>query len=285
MFSLCPPESFGIVESGVYRSNLPVPLNFPFIKQLNLRTVLLLSQELPTRVVTQFFDENDISVVHLGLKVYRPVEASWKPCAEELVKDALERTLRRSAHPLLICDTSGIHTVGVLVGCLRKLQGWNLNAIVNEYRSYAGSKTRYVNEQFIELFDTDLVTLPPERDMPRWYLDARRADEEDLQWLEQLRARGEVDPRDGTIPNEPLVYMRYFYAVAAAPLSSTETASGRERQASSSPSPSPSPNREELQQRDDGDDNECNDNNNYGGDGDDDTAGEEKRSRPAASEE
>lgn len=84
-------------------------------------------------------------------------------------------------------DRSGIHESGTLVGCLRKLEGWNFSSIITEvngivlfhimvvnwiiqqYRAYAGTKARYVNEQFIELFDLDLVTLPP--NLPDWLID------------------------------------------------------------------------------------------------------------------
>jgi tyrosine-protein phosphatase OCA1 len=50
-----------------------------------------------------------------------------------------------------------------VVGCLRKLQRWNLSSILEEYRRYAGAKVRLLNEQFIELFDTDLVRVPVNR--------------------------------------------------------------------------------------------------------------------------
>lgn len=56
--------------------------------------------------------------------------------------------------------------VGTIVGCLRKLQRWNLTSIFEEYRRYAGPKVRVLNEQFIELFDTDLVRVPI--DHPKW---------------------------------------------------------------------------------------------------------------------
>lgn len=45
-----------------------------------------------------------------------------------------------------------------MVGCFRKLQKWNLTSILEEYRRFAGSKGRILNEQFIELFDIDLVS-------------------------------------------------------------------------------------------------------------------------------
>ncbi|CAN0177575.1 unnamed protein product, partial [Ectocarpus sp. 8 AP-2014] len=46
---------------------------------------------------------------------------------------------------------------GTVVACLRKLQRWNLTSIFEEYRRFTKHKVRVQNEQFIELFDTDLV--------------------------------------------------------------------------------------------------------------------------------
>lgn len=104
--AICPPEHFGIVESGVYRSNVPHADNFTFIKLLKLKSVILLSAEVPTRVVSTFFEENSVVVRHLGLKTWRP-EVSWKPMSEELVKEALEFVLDVRNHPIVICDTTG----------------------------------------------------------------------------------------------------------------------------------------------------------------------------------
>jgi len=82
---------------------------------------------------------------------------------------------------------------GTVIGCLRKIQRWNLTSIFEEYRRHAGSKVfscswqfaarhrhdhglifplhsttqvRLLNEQFIELFDTDLVGIP--ENPPHW---------------------------------------------------------------------------------------------------------------------
>jgi tyrosine-protein phosphatase OCA1 len=82
---------------------------------------------------------------------------------------------------------------GTVIGCMRKLQRWNLTSIFEEYRRHAGSKARslthisistrdaltrptlwggghlqvrLLNEQFIELFDTDLVGIP--ENPPKW---------------------------------------------------------------------------------------------------------------------
>ncbi|KXS09319.1 protein-tyrosine phosphatase [Gonapodya prolifera JEL478] len=155
-----PPESFGVVERGIYRSNTLHPLNFPFVKNLNLRTAVMLSPEVPMRSVTNFFEDSGIRFVHLG--------QAWKPNLEELMKEGLELILDKKNQPVMVMCTSGVHETGTLMGCLRKLQGWNFNSIVVEYHSFAGSKARFVNEQFIELFDLDLVTFP--LDLPNWFL-------------------------------------------------------------------------------------------------------------------
>jgi len=52
------------------------------------------------------------------------------------------------------------YITGTVIGCLRKLQRWNLVSIFEEYRRYAGTKVSLLNEQFIELFDTELLSIP-----------------------------------------------------------------------------------------------------------------------------
>ncbi|GJD09489.1 Probable tyrosine-protein phosphatase [Galdieria sulphuraria] len=208
---LCPPEMFGIVETGIYRSNLFFPISFPFIKLLNLKTVLLLSAEVPTKVVCNFLEENDITLVHLGSRSLT-TETSWKPMSEELVKDGLEWVLDRKSHPLLVCDTSGIHQVGILVGCLRRLQNWSLSAVIHEYRTFASSKARYVNEQFIELFDVDLITLP--EDLPDWFREHLEQEAKEIEEYQQLIRKKELDPLGVLIKANHNVprYQQYFYS-------------------------------------------------------------------------
>ena len=80
--------------------------------------------------------------------------------SEEIVLAALELILDRRNYPVMVMCNLGRHRTGTVIGCLRKLENWNLTSILEEYRRYAGSKVRVVNEQFIELFDTELVNIP-----------------------------------------------------------------------------------------------------------------------------
>lgn len=153
-----PPEAFGIVVDDVYRSNVPVEDNFDFVKDLGLKSVVGLSAEHPPTSFRRFLDMHEINFHHLGFKLWKR-EVSWKRVSEELVKEALEFVLDHRNHPVMIVCSSGIHESGTVVGCLRKLLSWDLNSINEEYRRFAGHKARDADMLFVELFDTDLVSL------------------------------------------------------------------------------------------------------------------------------
>jgi len=184
--TLYPPARFGVVENGVLRSAVIGPINFLYVKQLRLKTVLRLSPEVPNKYITAFYEENGVKLIHLGLKALERRTETNTLLTEEVVKEALEIILDTSYHPLMLVCSSGCHHTGIVVACLRKLLDYNLTSILQEYRDYAQANTRALNEQFIELFDTDLVTLPPEERLPSWFLYWRkmRDDEE----KEQIRS-------------------------------------------------------------------------------------------------
>lgn len=163
-----PPQFFGIVESTVYRSNkFNSSGAFQFVKKLQLKTVVYLSPEELSVSQTQFFKENSIQVIHLGKNPWK--STPWKPISEDMVKETLELILDSRKNPILIMCSTGIHITGAVIGCLRRLQHWSLTSIIDKYRNHAGViRTRFAYEQFIELFDIDLVTLP--RHLPEWFL-------------------------------------------------------------------------------------------------------------------
>ncbi|KAJ1662361.1 hypothetical protein IW140_005923 [Coemansia sp. RSA 1813] len=175
------PEAFALVEEGVYRcSGVLSREQIKYLDTLGLKTVLILSVEGPSRALTQYIKAKGIHKVHLGMTRWQS-NLGWKPVSEELIKEGLECILNRPTHPLLIVCSSGVRETGTLVGCLRKLQHWNFNSIVYEYRSFAGGKGKYAQELFIELFDADLVTLPSS--LPEWF------SHEQMMWLREQRER------------------------------------------------------------------------------------------------
>ncbi|KAI8868313.1 hypothetical protein GQ42DRAFT_164214 [Ramicandelaber brevisporus] len=231
---MCPPEAYGVVEPGVYRCSSAIQsANYPFLRALKLRTLLLLSTEAPPRAIRSFVAasasssnvSNDgsnatphqlpplstsrsqtshsnqdgkhtrpsktsrsnqrqsaaqnpgnssssnsgggLELVHLGLQKWQHWEGGWRFVSEELIKEGLEILLDPNRLPALIICGSGVHETDALVGTLRRLQGWSLSSIVFEYRSFAGHSARYATIQFVELFDVDLVSIPPE--VPKWF--------------------------------------------------------------------------------------------------------------------
>lgn len=170
--SMNPPLFFEIVEDQVYRSNKCDTSSFSFLGTLQLNTVVYLSYDDFSRDLTVFFTEKNINVIHLGMK-YRTPSSQWKGISEGMAKDAIECILDKKLHPILVMCKTGVHFAGTMIGCLRRLQNWSLTSTIDKYRNIAGSvKTRFENEQFIELFDVDLVTLPQE--LPSWFIDHQR---------------------------------------------------------------------------------------------------------------
>ena len=151
------PANFGFVEERIYRSGEPREANFPFLETLKLNTVVSLSSEGPNPVFESWLKSNGVHTIKAGERI---PESSTLPFTEELCIELLHTLVDPSNYPILVCDGMGRHRTGTLVGCLRKLQRWNLASILTEYRRYAGSRGRLDNEQFIELFDVDLVKLP-----------------------------------------------------------------------------------------------------------------------------
>ncbi|EAS66873.1 hypothetical protein ACTFIW_001068 [Dictyostelium discoideum] len=157
-----PPLNFGMVADDLYRSGQPNELNFPFLEKLQLKKIIFLAPDDPSQQFQNFVEDQDIELIHLGMDTH---QNPWNPISEEIVISALKIILNPDNYPLHIMCNLGRHRTGTVVGCLRKLQRWNLTSIFEEYRRFAGSKVKLLNEQFIELFDTDLVTY---NNAPQW---------------------------------------------------------------------------------------------------------------------
>lgn len=231
---LIPPLNWGLVEKGLSRSAVPLALNFDFLTQQRIKTIVWLRDEggnngpaaaAADAAFVAFVNANNIELIQLGgtktgeddddddeaaaeqqirdaavAAAIGPKDAaasaataanppmtkqpsstsiaasaaasvasgSWKPTSEALVLQALRLVLDPRAYPLhLVCSGTGRHRTGVVVGCFRKLQRWALSSIFAEYRRYAGStglrgaddvgNQMVMNEQFIELFDIELL--------------------------------------------------------------------------------------------------------------------------------
>mmetsp|Transcript_18198 Transcript_18198/g.35752 ORF Transcript_18198/g.35752 Transcript_18198/m.35752 type:complete len:245 (+) Transcript_18198:161-895(+) len=166
---LIPPLNFAIVAKGVFRSGYPNAKNFSFIKHLQIRTMICLSAEEAGELKIgeenrEFIDANGIRLVRF------PLEGQKEPFSQmdlSKIRSALREILDVRNHPVLIHCDKGKHRTGTLVGCLRKLQGYALSGIFQEYLRFCKQSVRLLDHQLIEFFTMEFT---PEECMflPSW---------------------------------------------------------------------------------------------------------------------
>ena len=185
--NLVPPLNFALVEDGIYRSGFPMEINYPFLQQLNLKTIIYLgdlgheatatppasstnkkekkkkdkdgSTEIFNQYITWIKNQNNITFHNLQ------VESSQEPFNKSQenqqtllsLTTALHLTLDKSNYPILIHSNKGKHRTGLFIGLMRKLlQGWCLSGIFEEYEKFAMGKFEY-DLELIEIWQPELL--------------------------------------------------------------------------------------------------------------------------------
>ncbi|RKP31980.1 hypothetical protein METBISCDRAFT_26112 [Metschnikowia bicuspidata] len=193
---LIPPDNFGVVQKGVYRCSKLEGDHLPFLETLKLKLLIFLDVAKPPRTLKTFLEENKVDVYNLGgLKISNhpstessldlPADKSvhggekcavgpeyseirsvlfhidkakkndlWMIIEKNLIVTAFEVLLDKTKHGVLLVDSTL-----ALVGILRKMEKWNINSIINEYRTFTAnsSKICYNVEVFLECLQIELV--------------------------------------------------------------------------------------------------------------------------------
>ncbi|KAI5952762.1 hypothetical protein KGF54_003629 [Candida jiufengensis] len=177
--NLVPPLNFALVEDGIYRSGFPMEINYPFLSQLNLKTIIYLGDlghnldENPKKKKKKEKD-GSIEILNQYLKWIDKqqnitfhnllINSSQEPFnknSENLqslksLTIALQLILNPKNYPILIHSNKGKHRTGLLVGLMRKLlQGWCLSGIFEEYEKFAMGKFEY-DLELIEIWQPEL---------------------------------------------------------------------------------------------------------------------------------
>lgn len=119
----------------------------------------MLSSSCIDESLLKFLEDNNIRINYVENSVNDSLRGLF-PIAEEMVTESLKMLSEKNNYPLMVICKTGKSLTGVVMACLRKLQHWSLISIFEEYRRFAGgSRLQQQHEQFIELFDTDLVPL------------------------------------------------------------------------------------------------------------------------------
>lgn len=163
---IIPPLNFCPVEKQLYRSGQPSLINQSFLEELNLKTILWLASEEPVEDFLDYCLNKSINIEFVGLiNDYNYTNINpWDSLDERTIKKALEFICNKENYPLLVCCGMGRHRTGAVIGCLRRLQGWNLASVSEEYRRFSGARGgRILVELLIESFDVLSVEGDPEK--------------------------------------------------------------------------------------------------------------------------
>mmetsp|Transcript_5716 Transcript_5716/g.10244 ORF Transcript_5716/g.10244 Transcript_5716/m.10244 type:complete len:235 (-) Transcript_5716:1003-1707(-) len=161
---LIPPENFSMVMPGIYRSGFPKRKNLPFLSNIKLRSILTLVLEEYPEINKEFNEENGIKFFQFGVPGNKEPFVDINPA---IILLAVQTLLDVRNHPILVHCNKGKHRTGCLIGCLRKCCGWSLSGTLDEYIRFSHPKSRFMDQQFIELFDVNGVRLK-RKYVPSW---------------------------------------------------------------------------------------------------------------------
>lgn len=165
---IIPPLNFCPVERQLYRSGQPSIINQSFLSQLNLRTIVWLASEEPSDEFLEYCLSKLINIEFVSMADDDKHLNPWDSLNEPTIKRALELIVNKENLPVLVCCGMGRHRTGTVIGCLRRLQGWNLASVSEEYRRFTGARGgRILVELLIESFDISSVQIDMAK-APEW---------------------------------------------------------------------------------------------------------------------
>lgn len=149
-----PPVNYGAVQDGqVFRSAFPRADNISFLRELKIKTVLCLVDTELSQECSTFIDETDAQRIRLDIAPNKNGEIKT---SLHSIYDALLVILDVANYPLHIHCNQGRHRTGCVVACLRRLQGWPMKEILEEYEAYAFPKVREGDIKLIrDVFDPE----------------------------------------------------------------------------------------------------------------------------------
>lgn len=74
---------------------------------------------------------------------------------EGLVRNVLDKVLDPRNQPVLVHGYQGVNRTGVVVGCLERVLGRDVEEVLERYRAHAGGGARDADVRFIRGFDVE----------------------------------------------------------------------------------------------------------------------------------
>lgn len=181
---LIPPFRFACVEEGIYRGACPSLRNLRYLTRLNLRALISLLPDsslsslpapsddseytvpdVPVKDLREFCDKTNVRHYTHVLDKYDD-GFSHTP---ELVASVLGQLLDKENHPVFIHCMDGRNNTGMVIMCLRKLQNWDSQAILDEFARYTKDNNFEYNEHmFVKNFNHPIAA---PKSIPNWFLN------------------------------------------------------------------------------------------------------------------
>jgi tyrosine-protein phosphatase SIW14 len=153
--SFVPPTNYGAVLPGlIYRSSYPKPENYEFLQDLGIKSIITLVPEALPAEYQAFMKDSGIQHFQVHIKSNKDGQVRVESCE---MSRALRLVMDRANHPILIHCNKGKHRTGCTVAVFKRIIGYELDDIVNDYHIYAGAKARFLDEVFFENFDLNNV--------------------------------------------------------------------------------------------------------------------------------
>ncbi|EFA76291.1 hypothetical protein PPL_10054 [Heterostelium album PN500] len=157
---LIPPFRFAIIEEGLYRGSYPTEKNLRFLKRLKLKTIVSLTPKPPLKPFLNFCERYNTTSKHFPVSKFKDdvtIDASQ-------VVQLLELMIDPANLPLYCHCLDGANVTGTIFMCLRKVQNWNLSAIISEFTRFTrGTCISSSESEFVETFKAELdipLTIP-----------------------------------------------------------------------------------------------------------------------------
>ena len=155
---LDPPDYFGIVTDKIFRCGAISPSHFSFLSLYHFKSFLFLGEDTPHEKIMEYIKIHDIKYVRIPTYSQNS-GLSWRTQLDELMKHTLECLLNNENLPILISSPSEL-LLCTVIGCLRKIQKWNISSIMSEFNRFCPEIPLTQNTNYVELFDFDLIELP-----------------------------------------------------------------------------------------------------------------------------
>lgn len=147
------PLNFGVIVPGFYRSSYPKQHDYDFIRGLKLKTIVtLVRKEEFEDELKSFVDANGIRQVTFDMKGTKK-----EAIPIDTMAAILQLTLDKRNYPLLVHCNHGKHRTGCVAAVARRVAGWELEPVLDEYRTFASPKIRDCDIDYINAFQSSLI--------------------------------------------------------------------------------------------------------------------------------